>query len=356
MEGNAEEALSMRIMGMLMRYENVNMQEAKASLALILSEFDIKQKETQLAVCTEGKNERFIREFLLAKTIKGCTERTIKFYRDVLRRFLLWIGKDADAVQATDVQATFARMLLRGSSKCNCNNYYRALRSFYTWMQVNEKIAINPMLKLEQMKYTKSKEDAFTEIEIEKMRQALQDSRDRAIFELLLSTACRAAELASIKLGDITGDAIKILGKGEKYRTVYINARAKIALDAYLNERTDKSQYLFPGAVQGLITSKRGHRRNTHDWWKDKKNIDVSNPITTGTINGIVQRIAKHAGVEGAHTHRFRRTCATMALRHGMPIEQVSMMLGHAQIGTTQIYLNIREEDLKAAHKKYVNT
>jgi site-specific recombinase XerD len=67
-----------------------------------------------------------------------------------------------------------------------------------------------------------------------------------------------------------------------------------------------------------------------------------------------MRKIAKKAGVERANPHKFRRTCATMALRHGMPIEQVSKMLGHNQLTTTQIYLDLDEAELEQAHKKYV--
>ena len=350
-----EEELAERILHMLMAFGGIDLQKAKANLTLVLNDYDIRRKERALAIVTEGKNERLIREFLLAKTIKGCTDRTIKFYADVLRRVFLQIGKDADTVTSDDIQMVFAKMLMRGSSKCNCNNYYRVLRSFYTWANINDRVPANPMLKIDTMKYAKVKEDAFSEIEIERMRQALRDNRERAIFELLLSTACRATELANIKMKDIENGSIRILGKGEKYRNVYINAKAQIAMDAYMQERSDKSPYLFPGAIPGLVTSKRKGKPNTHEWYKEPKNIDVQKPITTGTINNLVKRIAKHAGVDGAHTHRFRRTCATMALRRGMPIEQVSMMLGHAEIGTTQIYLNIKEEDIQSAHKRYVN-
>ena len=66
------------------------------------------------------------------------------------------------------------------------------------------------------------------------------------------------------------------------------------------------------------------------------------------------RKIGRRAGVENTHPHRFRRTCATLALRRGMPIELVSKMLGHEQLSTTQIYLDIRDEDLEAAHRRYV--
>lgn len=73
-----------------------------------------------------------------------------------------------------------------------------------------------------------------------------------------------------------------------------------------------------------------------------------------GTIEAMMRKLAKRAGVKTANPHKFRRTCASMALRRGMPIEQVSKMLGHESVETTQIYLDLREEDLAIAHKKYV--
>ena len=71
-------------------------------------------------------------------------------------------------------------------------------------------------------------------------------------------------------------------------------------------------------------------------------------------VEGMLRRIAKKAGIENVHPHKFRRTCATFALRAGMPIEQVSKMLGHNAISTTQIYLDLDEKSLKLAHEKYV--
>ncbi len=68
----------------------------------------------------------------------------------------------------------------------------------------------------------------------------------------------------------------------------------------------------------------------------------------------MLRKLAPKAGVERANPHKFRRTCATMALRRGMPVEQVSKMLGHENIQTTQIYLDLTEEELAQAHKKFV--
>ena len=90
------------------------------------------------------------------------------------------------------------------------------------------------------------------------------------------------------------------------------------------------------------------------DWFKDPRLVTKADHFWRDSVNNMVRTIGKRAGVKGVHTHRFRRTCATQALRHGMPIELVSMMLGHEQISTTQIYLDIRDDDLQAAHRKYV--
>ena len=73
-----------------------------------------------------------------------------------------------------------------------------------------------------------------------------------------------------------------------------------------------------------------------------------------GTIECMMRKMAERAGVDKANPHKFRRTCATMALRRGMPIEQVSKMLGHESLETTQIYLDLEENELEQAHKKYV--
>lgn len=171
--------------------------------------------------------------------------------------------------------------------------------------------------------------------------------------EMLLSTGCRAAELVSIKIADMDEDKVSILGKGGKWRTVYINAKAFVAIKNYLADRKDTNPYLFPREIN---TKDRTMISNfsRKDWFKDPRLVTKADHFGRDSVNNMVRTIGKRAGVKGVHTHRFRRTCATQALRHGMPIELVSMMLGHEQISTTQIYLDIRDDDLQAAHRKYV--
>ena len=90
------------------------------------------------------------------------------------------------------------------------------------------------------------------------------------------------------------------------------------------------------------------------EWYRHPDLVHKSMHQDLSSIESVVRKIGKRAGVEKVHPHRFRRTCATFALRRGMPIEQVSMMLGHESIDTTQIYLDISDKDLELSHKKYV--
>ena len=165
------------------------------------------------------------------------------------------------------------------------------------------------------------------------------------------------SELCSIKITDIQEDGtIYILGKGNKYRNVYLNAKAKITIQKYLEERTDTNPYLFPRAVSNFVREACKYGRSkTHEWWKCPELVHEELPADKSTVENMVRNIGKRANVENVHPHRFRRTCATLALRKGMPLELVSKMLGHENVGTTQIYLDLAEDDLKQAHKKYVN-
>lgn len=83
-------------------------------------------------------------------------------------------------------------------------------------------------------------------------------------------------------------------------------------------------------------------------------NNEFMKPMSKSTVEALTRRLGADAGIEDCHPHRFRRTCATMALDRGMPIEQVSKMLGHESLNTTQVYLDLTDEGLKNAHKKYV--
>lgn len=126
-----------------------------------------------------------------------------------------------------------------------------------------------------------------------------------------------------------------------------------MAIESYLKERNDKNPYLFPKMIAANAGGRRANICSSNNYTY-AENVTKSEPMNHEGPNGYVKKIAKRAGVDGCHAHKFRRTCATMALKRGMPLVQVSKMLGHESMETTQIYLDISQEDLFEAHKKYV--
>lgn len=339
--------LTDKIMMCLMS-RGINDSEISQEIIVILGDYEITERETAISIRTEDKNNFFLQKFLIAKTVKGCSERTVKLYKTELTRILTKIDKPADEITADDIRLYIALRQKRDRvTKATAGNEQRYLRSFFSFLHTEELIKRNPMAKVESIKKSRIKKEAFTEIEVEKIRSKCGNSLETAIVEVLLSTGCRVTELINIKINDINNDELIVHGKGDKDRTVYLNAKALIAIEKYLNERKDSNQYLFPG---GFFANPQ---KDCLNWYKYADRVDPVRHMDARSVEGRIRKIGKKAGTR-AHPHKFRRTCATFALRRGMPIEQVSKMLGHEQISTTQIYLDLSEEDLKNAHKKYV--
>lgn len=345
------EELIHRILNMLMA-DGVEIQNMESKLVILLNDFEISKRETAIAVRNEDRNAELLKRFLIAKIVSGRTERTIEFYKKSINQTLAKINKNVDEITTDDIRYYMAiRDKRDGVSPVTVGNEFRALSSFYTWMRKEEIITKNPCEKIERPRQRKKQKKAFTEIEIEKIRAECKSNREKAIVETLLSTGCRVTELVLMKIEDLRDDSIVVHGKGEKDRIVYLNAKAIMAIQRYLEERKDSNPYIFCGGMH--IKNMKGTRRGKLQWYTDPEYVSDTH-ADKGTIEATVRKIGKNAGVEKTHPHRFRRTCATMALRRGMPIEQVSKMLGHENIETTQIYLDLSEEDLHLAHKKYV--
>lgn len=351
---NAANDLINKLLLILMRY-GVDAQEAKAVLYSTLHDYDITERCTDLVPYDGDVNEGMIKKFLMVKMVNGCTKRTIEYYSSSLRRGLARIGKNAPDVTADDIRWYIALRIKDGVSATTCNNELRAMSSFFEWMREEEIIRRNPVVKAGKIKHQKTKKYAFTEEDIERMRAKLRTWREKAMFEMLLSTGCRVSELTMIRIDDINEDgSVEILGKGQKYRKVYINARARVAVENYLGERKDENPFLFAKSTMSFKSASNFGPAKTALWYKYPKLVSPDQPTTNSTIEHLIREIGGRADVENAHPHRFRRTCATMALKRGMSLELVSKMLGHENVGTTQIYLDLNDDDLKQAHRKFV--
>ncbi len=332
--------------------------DASMAITMVLNDYSISQEERSLVLYEEDETELVFRRFLAAKVAKGCSPRTVGYYKDSVSKALRIIGKPYDQVTADDIRYYLAMRVQRdGISKTSANNERRNLSAFYQWLQKEEILLKNPMNKVEVMKETKKKKKAFTQMEIERIRDQCKTTKEQALVEVLLSTWARVTEVSRIRIDEINGETVTVHGKGDKDRDVYLTPKAQLLVDKYLQERSDTNPYLFPRAKYAgdVVKMTKGKMRKLQgEWHKSPDLVDDSRHTDQGTIESIVRSIGKRAGVENVHPHRFRRTGATMALRAGMPLLQVSKLLGHEQIDTTQIYLDISDQELMQAHEKFV--
>ena len=334
----------------------IDLQELKNILYISMKNYEITTRSTEVAILDSVKNEDVLERFIITKKVAGRTERTLRFYYKQCKMILERIGKTYSEITADDIRYYMAIRLARDEvSKTTVQNETRCLSSFFTWLQNEQYITVNPMAKIEPIKKDKTKKTALTPMEIERLRGAARDERESAVIEVLLSTGCRVSELVQILLSEIDEDKVLIHGKGQKDRYCYLNAKAMFALERYLTKRKDSNPYLFPKGRNLIEATKAGtYKRERHgEWWKRPENV-IDGHIDKSTIEDMMRRIAKRGGVEQANPHKFRRTFATAALKRGMPIMQVSKLLGHEQLSTTQIYLDLSDDDLAQAHHKYV--
>ena len=338
--------------------EMLNLPEARLVILGAMSGYDITKKETALIVYDGGQTEHLIQRFLVAKKVSGRSNRTCKLYGDNLRRFFTAVGKSPLQIEHTDVQWYVAQLIMRGLSKDYQQNIVRTLSSFYGWLTKEEIVERNIMLKIDPIKNKRKKKKSFDEMEVEKIRMACRSKRETCLVEVLLSTACRVFEIASLKIGMVVGkDEVTIIGKGDKQRTVYLNAKAKLSIESYLKERKDKNPYLFPASVLAGQDVKQNvfRMKKSENWYTLPEQVNEKGHTDNSTIEAIIRGIGNRAGVTKCHPHRFRRTAATFALKRGMNIMQVKEMLGHESLETTQRYLDITDEEVKEAHKRYMS-
>lgn len=324
------------------RTVGIDDEQARAlsnKIALLLKGYVITEGTTDLVVRESDEDLMMIRKFLMSKKVKGCTERTIEHYTNELRRALPKMAKPLKDITVDDIRWFVADKEFNGNcSRVTCSNTLRVLSSLFQFLSNEGYIQGNPVMKFGAYKVPKQKKEAFTEYEIESMREAIKNPKEKAIFEMLLSTGCRVSELCQIKQSEISGNEILVHGKGQKDRIVRMNVKAMKALENYMNSKCQESRdsiWLFP------------KKEYSH------KCLCPSEHMNKSCVEITIRKVGRALNIE-AHPHKFRRTCATFALRRGMDLMYVSKMLGHDNVQTTQIYLDLDEETMKEQHRKYV--
>lgn len=304
----------------------------KETLRAKLCGYDVQKKETAL-MCTDQNGLNYLQVYLEAFRQNGKSEGTIGQYRLHISRMLSYIGKNVQKIDDDDLIDYMHRYKqLRQVSGRYLNNMRLVFNSFFRWLQRRKVILRNPVDGLEPIKYRQTVKKPLSPEELEKVRCACEKERDLAIVEFLYSSAVRVSELTALNREDICweSDDVMVLGKGNKEREVYLNARAHLHLRQYLETRKDDNPALFVG-------EKFPHER-----------------LTRAGVEYIISKLGVAAGVDNVHPHRFRRTSATDLLRMGMPIEQVQELLGHTKIETTRIYCTVTKEQVRSSHRRYM--
>lgn len=303
-------------------------------ITIKLNGYKLVKEETGIVKYEMSKNQQWFKMFFISKKLQGLSDRSLKYYRQELEKVFFKINKNLDEITTDDIRYYLACYQLGGTANSTTiDNVRRILNTFFQWLEDEEYVAKNPVKKIKKVKQEKKLKKAFSFDEIEKLKLGCKTKREIALVEFLLSTGVRADELVNSKLADldIENGQLKVLGKGNKQRIVYLNSSAKVRLIDYLKSRKGDSKYIFSG---------------------EQRPYDG---ITADHLRKIIRDIGKNVGVKDVHPHRFRRSCATVAHRRGMPIEEIQKMLGHEDIGTTQIYVQVDTEDVRKSHQKYMN-
>ncbi len=302
-------------------------------VTMALEKYDIVAKPTSEEVRNK-ENTELLEVFLSAKKIEGCSEKTLHYYRTSIEKLCAAVQKNVREVTTNDIRCYLADLQgSRGLSKVTIDNLRRIFSSFYSWLEDEDYIVKSPVRRIHKVRTDTLVKEVLTDENIEVLRDSCQELRDIAMIDLLASTGMRVGELVKINREDIDFHERQcvVFGKGNKEREVYFNARTKIHLKKYLEQRTDNNPALF---------------------------VSLANPHNRLTISGVevrLRQLGKAANIAKVHPHKFRRTLATMAIDKGMPIEQVQKLLGHVKIDTTLHYAMVNQANVKLAHRKFLN-
>lgn len=302
------------------------MKKLQEVIIRVFSEKDVSKQQID--------NSEFLKLFLEAKKIEGCSERTIQYYRVTIEKMLQKVTIPVRKITTEDMRDYLAGyQQVNNCSKVTVDNVRRNISSFFFWLEEENYILKSPMRRIHKIKTNKQVKETISDEDIEKLRDACKCTRDLAIIDLLYSTGMRVGELVNLNRRDVNFELREciVFGKGGKERKVYFDAKAKLHLQEYLNGRVDDNPALF---------------------------VTLDKPFERLKISGVeirVRSLGKSVGLTKIHPHKFRRSMATRAIDKGMPIEQVQKILGHSQIDTTMQYAIVNQGNVKISHQKYIS-
>ena len=288
----------------------------------------------------ENKNNKnsyekdYCEMFICAKRVEGCSEKTIKYYKSTIENMLDKLNKSIKHITTEDLRKYLVDYSKNAKcSKVTIDNIRRIISSFFSWLEEENHILKNPSRRIHKIRTAKVIKETYSDENVEIMRDNCNEIRDLAIIDLLNSTGIRVGELVRLNRKDIDFNEREcvVVGKGDKQRKVYFDAKAKIHLQQYLNSRNDNNEALF---------------------------VSLLKPYKRLQISGVeirMRQLGRRLNINKVHPHKFRRTLATKAIDKRMPIEQVQQLLGHSKIDTTLQYAMVNQNNVKNSHRKFIS-
>lgn len=302
-------------------------------LRMLVTDYEIESRKVELALMDDIAPKCF-QAYMVAKKIEGLSGGTLNVYRLYLEDFLQYIGKPLLDVTANDIRVYLYTMQnRRGITNRSLDGKRLVINGFLEWCFREGYISKNPCKQISPIKYEAKPREPLSGIELELVRYACRNYRERAMVEMFYSTGCRVSEMVILNRSDIdfTTGEVSLFGKGQKYRQSYINAKAEVALKKYLFSRTDNDPALF-------VSERKPHKR-----------------LSKTGIEYLIRKIGERSGIgRNLYPHLIRHTTATDALNRGMNVVEVQKILGHEKLDTTMIYAKVLQDSVKYSHKKYI--
>ena len=306
-----------------------------------LDEFQMQKLADVLDICLselfpEAEStiqQDYVKIFLAAKRVEGCSEKTARYYDSTIRNVLRTVKKEVSEINTEDLRIYLDNYQRNsGVSRVTIDNIRRILSSFFSWLEDEDYIQKSPVRRIHKVKTCRTVKETYSDEALELMRDHSECVRDLALIDMLASTGMRVGELVKLNKSDIDFESREcvVLGKGNNQRKVYFDARTKIHLQRYLQSRTDNNDALF---------------------------VSLQKPNNRLQISGVeirLRELGRKLDMSKVHPHKFRRTLATTAIDKGMPIEQVQQLLGHQSIDTTLQYAMVNQNNVKVSHRKFI--
>lgn len=308
--------------------EYLNIAQMKKLQEVLIQRIEAVDEESE-----HIENKDYLKMFLSAKHVEGCSDRTISYYETTIEAMLEEIKIPLRQMTTEVLRDYLANyQMKRNCGKVTIDNIRRNLSSFFSWLEEEDYIIKSPIRRIHKVKTGTTVKETISDENVELMRDNCDSLRDLAMIDLLFSTGMRVGELVNLDIEDINFKEREcvVYGKGDKERKVYFDARTKLHIEKYLQERKDNNPALF---------------------------VSLNNPHNRIKISGVeirLRELGRRLDLNKIHPHKFRRTMATRAIDKGMPIEQVQHLLGHRQIDTTMRYAMVNQSNVKNSHRKYI--